>query len=114
MKKQSIIQTIEQLNRLLKTCQLWSAEQPTPQQLASSEPFCVDTMTFEQWLQWVLIPKLTAVVNDPHFNGLPHRSDIHAMATYVFEKYEQDTDDISRVIKRLDQLLNDYKQQTIH
>ncbi len=81
---------------------LWTENPPTVKQLASQEPFCVDTMAFEQWLQWVFIPKMRVLLEQPSFNGLPNRSDIHTIAEYLFEKYPQDTDKITDSIKQIE------------
>ncbi len=87
---------------------LWTEECPTAKQLASQEPFCIDTMTFEQWLQWVFIPKMRELLKQPSFNGLPNLSDIHTIAEYLFEKYPQHTDNITNNIKQIDELLNSF------
>ncbi len=87
---------------------LWGKECPTAKQLASQEPFCVDTMAFEQWLQWVFIPKLSELLKQPSFNGLPNRSDIHTIAEYLFEKYPENTDKITDSLKQIDELLNQF------
>lgn len=87
---------------------LWTENPPTAKQLASQEPFCVDTMPFEQWLQWVFIPKMQVLLEQPSFNGLPNRSDIHTIAEYLFEKYPQNTDKITDSIKQIDELLNGF------
>lgn len=107
----------EQLQRLtaaMKNQGLWEDNPPSKEQLASQQPFAVDTLTFEQWLQWLFIPKMTEMIQARHFNGLPHRSDIHTMASYSFEKYPQNTKDIIAIIKQTDELLNQFAQPAIH
>lgn len=47
-----------QIEQELKETQLWQEEPIDPASLQSTEPFCCDTLKFEQWLQFVLIPKL--------------------------------------------------------
>ncbi|WP_258876037.1 YqcC family protein, partial [Pseudomonas aeruginosa] len=32
--------------------------QTAPEALASPEPFCVDTLALEQWLQWIFLPRM--------------------------------------------------------
>lgn len=103
-----IFNALHDLETELKAQGLWSDSKPSQQQLCSIEPFCVDTMPFEGWLQWIFIPKLTVLVGTPQFSGLSHPSDIFTMADYVFSQYEQSTDNITAVIARLDQLLNHY------
>ncbi|WP_175405130.1 YqcC family protein [Salinimonas lutimaris] len=40
----------------LKAARLWSETQPEPSALASREPFAIDTLSFEQWLQFIYLP----------------------------------------------------------
>ncbi len=46
----------------------WQLQSPSPQALASTEPFCVDTLSFDQWLQFIFLPRLRALVAS---HGLP-------------------------------------------
>ncbi|QPG05011.1 YqcC family protein [Salinimonas marina] len=48
---------LDAIERYLKTHQLWSTDTPEPAALASTKPFAVDTLTFEQWLQFLFLPK---------------------------------------------------------
>lgn len=52
---------LNDLEHELRLLDLWSAQAPSRAQLASTEPFCVNTMAFEQWLQWVFIPRMRAL-----------------------------------------------------
>lgn len=51
-----------ELERELRALELWSAQAPAPAALASSEPFCVDTLAFELWLQWVFLPRMAQII----------------------------------------------------
>ncbi len=57
--------TIEQGSALLKKLQavmvsegLWSEQIPSAAALGSRQPFACDTLSFEQWLQFIFIPRL--------------------------------------------------------
>lgn len=100
------------LNRLedeLKNQQLWQSAPPSPKQLASCEPFCIDTMNFETWLQWVFIPQLQTMIENPHFMGFTHQSNIYAMADYIFKDYQQQTEHLLKIIADIDRLINHYQ-----
>ena len=56
----------------------WSDQSPTAEALASSEPFCIDTLHYNEWLQWVYIPKMRAFIADNA--ALPERSGLLPMA----------------------------------
>jgi uncharacterized protein YqcC (DUF446 family) len=53
---------LDQLTAELRRLELWSEQPPAPEALASSAPFCYDTLAFEQWLQWVFIPQLRHMI----------------------------------------------------
>ena len=61
---------------------LWAAQPPPPAAFASTAPFCFDTMAFENWLQWVFIPRVHALI-DQH-GELPFRSQIAPLAEMIF------------------------------
>nr|WP_246506749.1 YqcC family protein [Kistimonas asteriae] len=67
-----------ELEAELKGQALWEAMPPSPEALASTNPFCVDTLAFTQWLQWIYIPRLRAIMD--HGAALPTGSDIKPYA----------------------------------
>lgn len=59
-------QVREQLNRLqivLRTHQLWEETAPSAEQLASTQPFAIDTLSATQWLQWIFLPRMHALLD---------------------------------------------------
>jgi uncharacterized protein YqcC (DUF446 family) len=42
---------------------LWDADEPAAEALASSQPFCIDTLSFPQWLQFVFLPRMRALLD---------------------------------------------------
>ena len=36
----------------------WDESKPKENDLRSSIPFCMDTLKFEQWLQWIFLPTM--------------------------------------------------------
>ncbi len=104
---QQIHQQLITLETQLRHVALWSDTPPDDKAMQSSEPFCVDTMPIEQWLQWVFIPKMKKMTTSPDFQGFNQRSDIHTMVDYIFMTYHQKTDDITTTIKTIDTLLNE-------
>jgi uncharacterized protein YqcC (DUF446 family) len=64
----------EELRRLNQ----WQAEAPSAEALASTQPFCVDTLRFSQWVQFVFMPLLTALIDKRAL--LPVKSEISPMA----------------------------------
>lgn len=43
-----------EIERTLRDSVFWQSAPPQASAFTSTEPFCIDTMSAEQWLQWVL------------------------------------------------------------
>ncbi|WP_447875717.1 YqcC family protein [Serratia fonticola] len=54
------LQAIEQSMRDLA---LWQLTPPEAEAFASTEPFCIDSMQAEEWLQWILLPRMHALLD---------------------------------------------------
>jgi|TARA_R110001592_G_scaffold32014_1_gene112306 uncharacterized protein YqcC (DUF446 family) len=46
----------------MQDCGVWECEAPTQADMQSSEPFCIDTMAFEQWLKFVMIERFKTML----------------------------------------------------
>lgn len=79
----------------------WQDEAPSAEALASQEPFCVDTLTFEQWLQWIFLPRMKQLLEAGA--ALPSVSGIQAMAEMVYQQQVG-------VARRLQELLGEFDQ----
>jgi len=55
---------IIKLEQSLHDAMLWSSSTPSDDALQSKLPFAFDTMPFEQWLQFVFIPKMSEIVSN--------------------------------------------------
>jgi uncharacterized protein YqcC (DUF446 family) len=84
---------------------LWEATPPPPRALASPMPFCYDTLRFEQWLQWVFLPRMRQIVEQGA--PLPPRSDIAPMAELAFEGRQQETVRLVALLREFDHLIHE-------
>ncbi|WP_445773799.1 YqcC family protein [Shewanella sp.] len=91
------------LEQLLKQCQLWSDTPPSASALASNAPFACDTMTFEQWLQFIFIPKMTELIYRQQ--PLPSSMAIAPMAEQLWQGMAQRQSVINH-LRAFDALLN--------
>lgn len=66
------------VERELRDLGWWASRAPEPAQLASSVPFCADTLAFEAWLQWVLLPRMKVLIE--RGSVLPANCSIRPMA----------------------------------
>lgn len=89
----------------LRRIKLWSAIRPDNIALSSPNPFCYDTLTFDQWLQWILIPRTKTVIEADL--PLPGSSDIASMAEHVLAKLTDEPEPLLALIQRLDRLFTD-------
>jgi len=83
---------------------LGSASPPPPDAFASTAPFCHDRMDFDQWLRWVLIPRMTALLDQEA--PLPSECHIAPMAELTFAGKDADrTQKLVALIRELDTLI---------
>ena len=105
------MQRTEQVTALLlkirtemEALELWQSSPPSAQALASTQPFCIDTLHFTEWLQWLLIPRLQEMIRQEL--PLPQSSQIQPMAEEVFKQMQAETDALLALINRLDETLS--------
>lgn len=73
----------EQLNQLteaLRAASLWSTTPPSEEAMASTMPFMYDTLKLEEWLQWVFIPRLHALIDGAQ--ALPTSCSVQPLAEH--------------------------------
>lgn len=81
----------------------WAEESPSAAALASQAPFCVDTLAFEEWLQWVFLPRMKAILeNDLE---LPGASGIRAMAEEAYRGRLAEVNGLLEALGAFDRLI---------
>ncbi|WP_318376949.1 YqcC family protein [Enterobacter sp.] len=60
---QHVRQQLFSLETLLNEQGIWQTHSPAASAFESTEPFCLDTMEPFEWLQWVLIPRMHALLD---------------------------------------------------
>lgn len=68
----------------LRRLDLWDTEPPAEEALQSTEPFCIDTLDFHQWLQFVFLPRMYWIVEE--CGDLPPNCAIAPMAEEVYRE----------------------------
>ncbi|AHL76641.1 pseudouridine synthase [Stutzerimonas stutzeri] len=92
------------IERELRVHDLWASSPPDAQALASQEPFCVDTLSFEQWLQWIFLPRMKTILE--RGEALPTVSGILAMAEVVYRGRSQQMAGLLRALETFDVLIS--------
>ncbi|WEL54873.1 YqcC family protein [Pseudomonas kermanshahensis] len=91
------------IERELKVQGWWGDEPPSDEALESTVPFAVDTMTLEQWLQWIFLPRMKIIIELGH--PLPSASGILVMAETVFTDRPEQSRELRRLLAEFDQLI---------
>lgn len=92
----------------LKSLNLWQISQPSTAKLSSSAPFCCDTLAFEQWLQFIFIPKLVEMINQQR--SLPSKISLTPMAEEAFKHLSTSTKPLIDIIRKIDKTLTEQRK----
>lgn len=95
---------LSQLEKQLRDMGLWSENTPSPEALASSQPFAVDTLTFVEWLQFIFLPRMQQRVDVSA--PLPTACAIAPMVEEYFRDQSCDASALYSVMADIDQLLS--------
>lgn len=95
---------LTQLETELKQQQLWSDIHPDKVALASTLPFCCDTLLLEQWLQFIFIPRLWALLDAGH--SLPSKVSVLPYAEQAFKSQNMQRLALLQLIGEMDKTLS--------
>ncbi len=87
----------------LRQLQLWDEEPPPAEALASTQPFCIDTLSFPQWLQHVFLPTMYHLLESGQ--ALPEDCGIAPMAEEYFSGSGLPCTALISVLAAIDDLL---------
>lgn len=97
-----MLSLLQQMEMVMRQHRLWEPVSPPPEAFESNLPFCVDTMVFSQWLQWIFIARFRALLqgNLP----LPSQCNVSVMAEEAFKGIEPDLQELIEILRQFDQL----------
>lgn len=87
---------LSRIETTLRAGVFWQPAPPHADAFTSTEPFCLDTMRPEQWLQWVLLPRMHAMLD----GGAPLPQAL-AVTPYFEEALEGEGEDIVPLLAQL-------------
>lgn len=93
---------LQQLQAVMVEHHLWQTTAPAESAFLSQEPFALDTMSPTEWLQWIFIPRMLALIEANA--ALPHKISI----TPYLEEALKDLEGLSQLlepISKIEQLL---------
>ncbi|MCK2149645.1 MULTISPECIES: YqcC family protein [Marinobacter] len=88
----------------LRQLGLWEAERPSSEALQSTQPFCIDTLEFTQWLQFVFVARMKVIIEERH--PLPAVSGMAPMAEEHFRGRPESGQSLIQALEEIDQLLS--------
>ncbi len=91
------------IERELRLQDWWTATPPSAEALASQQPFCVDSLAFEEWLQWVFLPRMKLIVETG--KPLPSASGIRPMAEVVYSERSSQAKALLELLGEFDRLI---------
>lgn len=108
---QQTLLLLEQLEKELKQQSLWQSTAVSERALVSTAPFCCDSLTFEQWLQFVFIARLTLIVKNEL--PLPGNISVCPMAEEAFKHKGKQLALLINIIADIDELLSGERVQRL-
>ncbi|TVP90225.1 MAG: YqcC family protein [Pseudomonadaceae bacterium] len=98
--RQQLRQQLAQLEQVLRQLGLWSSQAPEPAAIASQLPFCADTLAFEEWLQWVFLPRLQGMLDQAQ--PLPSQCGLRPMGEQSLLHLGRRRVDLLRLLEQID------------
>ena len=95
----SLLQAVE---KELRAMQLWEQQMPSAQALASDQPFAIDKLSFNQWLQFIFLPKIAETAS-----ALPESCSTAPMAEEFYRAEQVDAKSLIRHLAAIDALICD-------
>ena len=111
MKYQQTQYLLLAIQRELRQLQWWTSTPPSADALASQAPFCCDTMPLQQWLQYVLLPRMQALIDAQL--PLPAQISICPIAEIAFAESGAAAWPLINLLGDLDELLSGKREQSI-
>jgi uncharacterized protein YqcC (DUF446 family) len=103
-KYSQVAELLMDLECTLRNMNLWSSERPSEEALASEQPFCIDTLDFDQWLQFVFIARMSIIVEREL--PLPTQCGLAPMAEEYFRGNRLTPDALIRQLEAIDRTLS--------
>lgn len=105
---QELKQALYQLQSCMETAGLWPVQTPPASAFSSQQPFSADTMDLTQWLRFVFIARLHALVDAE--STMPANCDVTPALEAYLSNIQIDTEhrrELFRVMSRIDRLVTD-------
>ena len=99
-----VILLLDNIEQELRRQNVWMVMPPSPEVMSSTTPFCMDTMTFSQWLQWVFVPRVRAIMDQG--GNLPKGANIKPYAEEAIQVEKLEAVRLLALMEQLDRIMN--------
>lgn len=99
---ETVVAKIDEIEAEMKRIGMWQAQPLRPEQYTFTRAFAGDTMAFEQWLQFVLIPRVRQIAASR--GSFPHASEVAAQAAREFDTCPLDVTRLQTLLYEFDRL----------
>ncbi|ACA31063.1 YqcC family protein [Histophilus somni] len=89
---------LKALQKIMQDLELWQSFPPDEQAFSSTAPFSMDTMSANEWLQWVFIPRMYALLESQQ--SLPYKM---AITPYI-EEALKDLDGLNDLLQPIHEI----------
>jgi len=93
---------LDEIEAEMRSIGMWQDQPLPPEQYAYTRAFAGDTMAFDQWLQFVLIPRAREIVATR--GAFPPFSEVAAQAAREFDTHPLDTSHLQTLLYEFDRL----------
>lgn len=97
------------IERELRRLGMWTVQAPSASALASTQPFCIDTLPLEQWLQWIFLPRMKLILESA--DALPRVSGILPMAELAYQGRGPSVAGLLQAIESFDRLITEVSER---
>ncbi|MEH6515984.1 MAG: YqcC family protein [Halioglobus sp.] len=105
MLQTAVAEVLIDIEAQLRQLGQWGKIPPSEQALVSDQPFCVDTLTLPQWLQFIFLPAIYQILESDQ--SLPQRCGIVPIAEEYFRGTGLPSDALLQALGRIDELLTE-------
>lgn len=99
-----LVSCLSDIEKELRCLNQWQINAPSVEALASKQPFCIDTLSFTQWVQFVFMPLINELIDKRKL--LPMKSEISPMAQEYCKAEALKGATLIALFEQLDTLLN--------
>jgi len=96
---ESVAAQIDAIESEMKRVGLWQEEPLEPERLEFTRAFAGDTMAFQQWLQFIFVPRVREIVAAR--GTFPSQSQVAARAVREFDGFDE-ASDLVRLLSEFD------------